>query len=178
MKTTTITAIILSFSILVACDSNQCLPSNWDKKEIIEACAKIENSQPVETRILAWKTTEFTNNGLYIEECLIWHHQISNGKHWWWISSLYRHPKDKNYKPEWRIHHIFDAPNPNFQTYDHPPTGAEIAKELFKYHGFFSAQQDIKIIDAQICQNEWIAATGKTSGVCYSNGNFSIRPQP
>ena len=151
------------------------LPIGWETHQIKAACAKLPHSEPICTHILAWKIVEDLQTKLYIEECLVWHHQVSRKKHWWWISAVYRHPRLSPPKPEWRQSMVFDSPNPNFQTYDHAPTSVEIENGVYDINGFFSSRSGYKILDAGVCQNTWVAVTGQSPSTHFDGKEFKNR---
>lgn len=160
---------LVAFAVLAAgCDakndpgqvapSPDRLPSGWVVNDLASAAG--DKSGPTDVRVLVWQIME-DDRPLYVESCVVWLHWKDGRDYPWRLAHLYRHPKDQQPPPEWRLSMVWDVPYTSRQEFDHPPTNADVNQFLKDTWWKFEPEDRWRLLDAAVCVNTWREVIGE-----------------
>jgi hypothetical protein len=76
--------------------------------------------------VLDWRTKS-DDRPLVVDEALVWQRGHDDAGLWWFLATLYRHPKEDNV---FQLAVVNDAPIVPEKRFDHPPNASEVADFL------------------------------------------------
>lgn len=135
------------------------LPQSWSPNELAHA-AMDEGEVAAEARILIWQIME-DERPLYVESAIVWLRLEGAGRRRWILAHVYRHPRQPQPPPEWRLSVVFDAPHTPRRVFDHAPKNDEIYEFMRDTWWKFAPENGFRLLDASVCAEAWKTVTGQ-----------------
>lgn len=126
-------------------NANACgLPADWTHMNH-------DFTMPIdELVVLDWKQRA-DSRPLVVDDAFVWARGHEGARAYWFLATLYRHPKDEN---KWRLAVVYDAPIVPEKMFEHAPTTAD-ADTFLKNTTWADRDDSFKQTGGRRCNAAW-----------------------